>query len=117
MTTLHPPSSQEPSSDEFNLDDPSLLAPQVADLFLADPLSLTEEDLSFLAQYYQTKRLEFTIAEQRPKTVRSSRGPKLDKEASKAKLKGLLNRMVGEKKTATIETAVEDADTEGEDGK
>lgn len=98
MTTATPHESQEPSPDEPS--SPETLAPQVADLFLADPLHLTEPDLTFLAQFYQTKRLEFQLAEQRPKTVRSSRGPKLDKEASKARLKGLLAGMVGEHSAA-----------------
>ena len=93
MTTETHQDSPEPSPAETPTE-PESLAPQVADLFLADPLHLTETDLTFLAQFYQTKRLEFQIAEQRPKAVRSSRGPKLDKDASKARLKGLLAGMV-----------------------
>lgn len=89
--------SPEPSSDESS---PATLAPQVADLFLADPLSLTETDLTFLAQYYQTKRLQFAIAEKKPKTVRVSRGPKLSKEESKTRLAGLLTGMIGQHKAA-----------------
>lgn len=89
--------SPEPSNDESS---PATLAPQVADLFLADPLSLTETDLTFLAQYYQTKRLQFAIAEKKPKAVRVSRGPKLDKTESKSRLDGLLKGMIGQHKAA-----------------
>ncbi len=103
-TTSAPPQSENGSGETG---DHSTLAHQVADLFLADPLSLTEEDLTFLAQYYQAKRLEFTIAEQKPKTLRVSRGPKLDKEASKARMNALFTRMIGEKKAAT-DTGVEE---------
>ena len=105
-TTNSPPLSESGSGETV---DHSTLAPQVADLFLCDPLSLTEEDLTFLAQYYQAKRLEFSIAEQKPKTVRVSRGPKLDKEASKARMNALFTRMIGEKKAAT-DTGAEDAE-------
>ena len=115
--TQQPPESAEPSNAAAKRPSEQPLPPQVADLFTADPLTLTEDDLTFLAQYYQARRLEFGVEERRPKTVRSSRGPKLDATASKARLNSLLGQLVGERKKAPSDTSLDEpsSETEGEE--
>lgn len=67
-------------------------------LFQTDPLNLEEQDLVSLVSHYRSQRLNFQKLEEKPKTVERSRNPKLDAEASKAKLDAILAGMVGKKK-------------------
>lgn len=95
--TSEPQESEELSNNPEPAD-PSALSPTLIELFQTDPLKLSTPDWTFLAQYYETKRMEFQVLERKPKTVKSSRGPKLSKEASKEKMAALRAAMIGSTK-------------------
>lgn len=80
------------------LEMPPELGLPIEHLFQVDPLDLTQEDLLLLSQHYRNQRMNFQKKEmEKPKTVTNYRttGPKLDAEASQAKIDEILAMMVG----------------------
>jgi len=62
---------------------------------MLDPLDLTVEDCTLLAQHYRNARLNFQkMEEEKPKTVERSRAAKLDAAATKDRVNNILGALL-----------------------
>lgn len=112
-------SQQEPESPLIPPVDPLDVNLPIETLLQVDPLELAESDLTFFARYYRATRLQFEELENRPKAVKSTRGPKLNEQQTDEVLNKLLAGMIPQRpkpqpvpEPEEEELELEDEDTE-----